>query len=156
MNEKTFYFLLFFELYFSLFFYSDTFYPFKQKQRNFSDVIALFSKIISVPIATCIQITFQITFGRQLIFFLFQKIEHYYTLTNSCFRFICKKNNFNLGKKKEINHINFVLLCFYCFSTLLVKYISPTIFQKTQFSPDKDNELYSKSKKIKIKSTKNK
>jgi len=133
-----------------MFFYSDTFYPFKRRQRNVSDVIALFSKIISIPIATCFQIAFQIAFGTQLIFFLCQKIAHYYTLKNSCFRVIRKKNNINLGKKNEIDHINFVLLCFYCFNTLLVKYISPKIFQITQFNSDKDTVLYSKSKKIKI------
>lgn len=150
MIEKFFYSLLFSELYFLMFFYSDTFYPFKRRQRNFSDVISLFSKIISIPIATCFQIAFQIAFGTQLIFFLFQKIAYYYTLTNSCFQVIRKKNKFNFGKKNKIDSINFVLLCFYCFNTLLVKYISPKIFQITQFNSDKDNVLYSKSKKIKI------
>ena len=99
MIEKFFYSLLFSELYFLMFFYSDTFYPFKRRQRNFSDVISLFSKIISIPIATCFQIAFQIAFGTQLIFFLFQKIAYYYTLTNSCFQVIRKKNKFNFGKK---------------------------------------------------------
>ncbi len=148
MIEKFFYFLLFYELYFSMFFYLDTFYPFNPRQRNFLDVIALFSKIISIPIAT----SFQITFGTQLIFFLFQKITHYHPLIYSVFRVICKKNSFNLGKKKEINHINFFLLCFYCFNTLIVKYVSPKIFLKTQFNSDKDNVICSKSKKkMKIK-----
>jgi hypothetical protein len=146
MIGKIFYSLLISELYFSMFFYSDTFYPFKRGQRNFSDVIALFPKIISIPIATC----FQIAFGTQLIFFLFQKIAYHYTLTNFCFQLIHKKNNFNFRKKKEIDPIDFVLLCFYCFNTLLVKYISPKIFQITQFNSDKDNVIYSISKKIKI------
>ena len=97
MIENFFYFFLFSELYFSMFFYLDTFYPFNPGQRNFSNVIGLFSKIISIPIAT----SFQITFGTQLIFFLFQKITHYYTLIYSAFRIICKKNSFNLGKKKK-------------------------------------------------------